>query len=408
MIVLVLLIVVVLLVSWVLLWVRFGPVLRAVFREPVLATPVFILECDDWGAGDHGQADSLRDIREILESCKLSGGGHPVMTLGVNLAAPRVVDTEQGYGFDTVTLSAAESRETLLAMLEGHHCGLMPLQLHGFTHFSPSQFQSYLDTLKQGGEAGPFALGAPLLTEQLPSSVQSRWLPAQTDSESQAQWEAQEHQRLLGIPPCVAVPPTFVWRADIESGWAAAGVKTVVTPGSRAVNRTSKGFEYDKTNIANGDLSESGLLCLVRSVYFEPCKGVGSAECRQGIERSVACGRPAIIETHRWNYIHPDPSTRAQSFAELRALIAWVNQQHPEWRSLSTAAIAQEYRRTASGGESKSGVRFERDMGARALAWRRRLTCSPIPGVLCWASGLMAALWFGQRLWWTRKRAFSA
>jgi len=43
--------------------------------------------------------------------------------------------------------------------------------------------------------------------------------------------EARLFHNCFGAKPLVAVPTTFVWRPAVEAGWAAGGVRVIVTPG---------------------------------------------------------------------------------------------------------------------------------------------------------------------------------
>src|ERR1700751_1750825 len=79
-------------VSAALLALAFRRALSAAWREPVLRSPVLILETDDWGYGPLVQAERLDRLANLLAGFRDALGRHPVATIGVVLAGP---DTER-------------------------------------------------------------------------------------------------------------------------------------------------------------------------------------------------------------------------------------------------------------------------------------------------------------------------
>ncbi len=62
--------------------------LRALWHEPVLRTPILIIESDDWGAGPLKQAKALLLLVDKLSGFKDTTGQPPIMTLALVLAIP--------------------------------------------------------------------------------------------------------------------------------------------------------------------------------------------------------------------------------------------------------------------------------------------------------------------------------
>ncbi|WP_426416968.1 hypothetical protein [Aestuariirhabdus sp. LZHN29] len=367
----------------------------------MLNAPLFILESDDWGAGDHQQSQSLGKINTMLKACLLADGGNPVMTLGVTLLAPRVSVKDSHCVIETVSLAAPESQKTLISLLEVQREGLMPLQLHGRLHFNTDCLQSYMDSQfkdETRAENNPVELGKSIPIEVFPAEVQSRWCSAESDAERQAMDEVLEHKDVFGMMPSVAVPPTFVWNDEVEAGWLKGGITTLMTPGHRSVERDGDHFVRDRRDIANGDLTASGLLCLVRNGYFEPYKGVGVNQCLQMVEHAIACGRPAIIETHRWNYIHPDLSVRERCYSELASLLRIVVERYPAVASVSSEVLADRYRSNPRPAASREESYFILPLWKRIPAWQARLDGSEIPKLFRWVTGIAAILWIGRQL----------
>ncbi|MCL6416878.1 hypothetical protein MIB92_14550 [Aestuariirhabdus sp. Z084] len=374
-------------VSWVFLLVKYRAELKAIFCEKVLSRPVIIFESDDWGAGDFGQDASLRRIKLILENCRLQGGYHPVFVLGVNLFSPCVSGDSLAMPrkIKFVGLADVESSNTLAALLEVHHSGLMPLELHGKYHFDPSEAEEYLLDSNVGVEPD-----AAIMTEELPPSIQTRWKSEGLESKLDASSEVSVFFDVLGVEPQVVIPPTFVWNDSVEDGWKEAGMLTLMTPGSRYYSRIGNDFFCDKEHIYNGLYSHSGLMCLVRNAYFEPYKGVSVSACLLQIKQAVECGRPVIIETHRWNYLNPDKEICENSFSLLEQLLGKVSTLYPDLVSLSSAHLSKLYR--------SNGLIFNASFLVKLDSFYNRLGCSTVNNWLLWFSGVLPSLLFLRHL----------
>lgn len=189
----------------------------------------------------------------------------------------------------------------------------------------------------------------PAASEHLPSPLQSRWvdasvLPSRPHAgaaiDVAACHEVQAYTRIVGEPPAVVVPPTFVWTRDVERAWVANGVECVVTPGRRSTCRDAAGRPAgDEGPFANGDRA-GGVTYVVRNDYFEPSRGRGSAYALGALDRAVAQGRPCVLENHRDNFVG-DRAQRANSLAELDALLREALRRHPNLRFISTRELGR-------------------------------------------------------------------
>src|SRR5438132_1054380 len=220
------------------------------WAEPVLRAPVLIFESDDWGYGPVEQAQRLDRIAELLERYRDSRGAHPSMTLGVVLAGPDT-DRTRADGCRTyhrVTLADPRLTSVRDAMSSGVARGVFALQLHGMEHYWPACLmhaaladEKVRDWLTRSGFP---------CTEELPSSLQSRWIDVRTlpsrplptnDVAAAAAEEIGAFAEIFGARPQVVVPSTFVWTDAVEAAWARAGVRVVVTPGVRNESRDGEG-----------------------------------------------------------------------------------------------------------------------------------------------------------------------
>lgn len=377
----------------------FRRAVAAAWREPVLRVPVLILESDDWGYGPAEQAQALRRIADALARFRDDAGRPPVMTLGVVLAGPDTA-AMRSLGLERycrLTLTDQPLLAVREAMLDGAKRGVLALQLHGREHFWP-------DCLMRAAAERPqvrdWLVSTSLpRTEELPSELQSRWmdasaLPSRPLPVDRIRREAEEEVRAFadafGAIPDVAVPPTFAWTRDVESAWAHAGVRTIVTPGRRSESRDATGrFVYEDGEIRNGDRGRGDCLFLVRDVYFEPALG---HDHRRAVGDTLAksrLGRPALIEIHRINFLPPG-DTADRALDQLGRLIDEVRRQLPDLRFMSASELAGHYRERSDLLERRTATRLHfllrRLAGIsrlRKLAW---ITGAIVPASIAYAA----------------------
>lgn len=357
-----------------LIW-RYRVILIRHWREPVLKSPVVIIESDDWGPGPAEQYDRLVEICALLSRYHDRDRHPPVMTLGVVLGAPDAVAIQQGgfAHYQRVTLADHRYRELLAVLQDGVRQGVFALQLHGMEHLWPPAF---MRRAQQGGEVCRWLeQGDRAETETLPPAVQSRWidgstLPAQsldvTTIEVAAREEATMFREIFGPSPTVAVPPTFIWNSAVERAWAAGGVRFVVTPGRRYTGRNSQGQpDGVDRQIVNGEIGDGGVVYLVRDIYFEPIRGHQAEEALAEIQQRWWLGRPALLETHRSNFLG-EASAHQHSLQELARLLGSVLREWPQVRFMSTEELGEAYQQ----GNSEL---FEQRLLKRVHVWLRRL-----------------------------------
>jgi hypothetical protein len=353
----------------------YRPVLVRYWREPVLRYPVVIVESDDWGPGPAEQAERLAALCETLSRYQDATGRHPVMTIGLVLAIPDAAAIRQGNCAHYQRRTLADPRETglLTTLRDGVRHGVLALQLHGLEHLWPPAF---MDLASREGEVRQWlAQSDDAATETLPPPVQSRWidgsmLPSRSLAapaiQSAAREEVATFAQLFGEPPVVAVPPTFIWNSEVERAWATAGVRFVVTSGRRYTGRNSQGQPAGMDRqMLNGEIGDGGVCYLVRDIYFEPNFGHQAESVLAAIRERTQLGRPALLETHRFNFLGA-AAVFESSRRELERLLAGLLREFPTVRFMSTEALGEAYRR----GDSEL---FEQRLTVRIRFWLRRL-----------------------------------
>ncbi|ROR29635.1 glycosyl hydrolase [Inmirania thermothiophila] len=299
------------------LWRRRGLLVR-LWREPVLARPVLAVESDDWGPGGEAEAAALRALAATLATVQDAEGRPALAAIGLCLARP-APSTPQHYR--RTRLDDPAQAVVLEALREGERRGVFALQLHGMEHLRPASVLA-----AAGRDPALRAWLEDPDPEALPPPLQSRWvdgallptraLPADEVAAMAAE-ETAAFAAVLGRPAVVAVPPTFVWTEAVEQAWAACGVRVIVTPGVRHEGRGADGAPLAGPRILNGEEAAGGARYLVRDVYFEPARGHRVEEALAAVAARVTEGRPALVESHRFNYLGPDASRHRGALAEL-------------------------------------------------------------------------------------------
>lgn len=394
-------------VSSALLALAFRRALSAAWREPVLRAPVMILESDDWGYGPQVQAERLDRLADLLVDFRDALGRHPVATLGVVLAGP---DTERIRAdgcrmYHRVTLADPRLASVRGAMLRGSARGVFALQLHAMEHYWPACL------MRRGAvDAGirRWLTGSAFpATEELPAALQSRWIDATElpsrqlptdDVELAATEEIRTFTAIFGASPDVVVPPTFVWGDTVESAWAHAGTRIVVTPGIRNESRDSNGrVVAGKHSYFNAATGPHGVSYIVRDCYLEPSLGVTHLRTLEQMRANTRAARPTLVEMHRLNFLGDEASTQ-HALDEVKRLLEMARAEFPTLRFMSTAALARDSR--------DPSALVERRIGTRVHLLIRRLAGISRLRKLAWATGAAIPAWLTYVV--TRPRAGTA
>ncbi len=187
---------------------------------------------------------------------------------------------------------------------------------------------------------------------------------------------------LFGRVPASVVAPDYVWDRRHEIMWREAGFHVVQakreqrrpSAGGGIVPRVAKVLERRWRK-----LTEAHLIYLERNCRFEPAQespDAGTTErCLGEIRRAWDGGRPAIVETHRVNFVNLDRETTERCFDSLaRLLAALVEGPGPAPHFVTDSELAQLYR------DGTSWRRVGDSVIVRNATHSRRIVPVPIPG----------------------------
>ncbi len=131
-------------------------------------------------------------------------------------------------------------------------------------------------------------------------------------------------EKMFGYKSKSFIPPCYTWNSDIEETLAAKGVKYIQGLVIQLIPTGSFG-NYRKKYHFLGNRNSFGQYFLIRNCFFEPSLSKGEdsvGECLNRIKIAFRWKKPAIISSHRINYMGSlDEINRKENLRLLRDLL---------------------------------------------------------------------------------------
>lgn len=147
-------------------------------------------------------------------------------------------------------------------------------------------------------------------------------------------------ERLFGYRASYFVPPNGPINSELEKTCFAGGIRYLSVPRLQiepvGYGKTRKKIHWIGQN------GKSGILYLTRNCFFEPnITGKDWVDyCMRDIANAFKWGKPAIISTHRVNYIGAlNQDNRIRSLKELELLLRKIFESWPDARFLTSAEL---------------------------------------------------------------------
>lgn len=303
-------------------------------------------------------AEDLEALYDALRSVKDKNGRSAVLTANAVMANP-VFDKIKESGYKeyfyepfTETLKRNPQHEGAFEMWkQGIEEGIFHPQFHGREHLN---VKKWLDALQSGEEATCLAFehGTFGLTSDVSPSIKANYmgtfdscLSADLDFYKQSIQEGLKlFEQLIGYPSESFIATTYTWSPKIEPFLAGCGVKYLQgMVHQRMPLDGGENFIYKKNNFT-GHKSCAGLTYVTRNCYFEPSQvNIDSvADCMHRIEIAFRWGKPAIISSHRINYIgNIVEGNRTNSLKALAELLRMVVKKYPDVEFMSSDKLGK-------------------------------------------------------------------
>lgn len=339
---------------------------------------IVVIECDDWGGirmptGNVREAmisegliisdsrfdkyDTLANVEdldrlyEVLSSVKDTSGNNAVMTPLVVVANPDFEKIKasdyQAYFHEPFTETLKKyypGQDVFSKYQEGVGRGIFVPGLHGRDHIS---VPFWIKALKEGNrdlrkafEYGYVSLEVPGVPDPV-SGFRAEFFFSNEEQKEFLVRAIEESvtifKSIFGFVPANFVPGNGFFHPDFDKTLVENGVKFL-----NVMHRTPYPGLNGKMNYIRYVSGQKGLgiTFYVRNCAFEPTdEGYSNTESTmRQISAAFRWGKPAIISTHRVNFVGGnDPTNREQGLTELTRLLKGILKKWPEVEFLSSA-----------------------------------------------------------------------
>lgn len=325
--------------------------------ERILQKGIRVDKCHYTKNDSLASAEDLNYLFETLNKFKDKKGNHPIITANTIVANPafkRIKDsgfTEYFYEPFTETLKQYPSHENVFNLWQqGMAEGLFRPQFHGREHLNVNRWMA---ALKSGSietmtafEHGLFGISTHITSEKRKSYMAALDL----DNIDELEWQKTMltdglhlFERLFGYRSETYIATNYVWHPELEPHLQKQGVHAIQGGNSQIIPT-----EYGQTKIKRhflGEKNKSGLSYLIRNALFEPSENIQKDWvncCLKEIEIAFSWNKPAIISSHRVNYIgFINAKNRSKNLQDLTLLLTMMLKKWPDIEFMSSDKLAK-------------------------------------------------------------------
>lgn len=345
---------------------------------------IIVLESDDWGtirmpnrriydlclkAGyrvdkhpyEHydslATADDLSALFDVLMRFRDSNGRYPVITANTVLANPDFekieADQFRNYYYElfTRTLERYYPNENTFKMWrQGIDNGIFHPQFHGREHFN---IPEWLDRLARKDTDALFGFqhGMVGITPKHEGRKNALMIGLRPKSESQYNFQLSSltdglvlFEKIFGYKSLSFIAPSYTWPLEIEPILYKNNVKYI--QGAAVHCAPDRFWQIRKIRHYIGEKNRSGQYYIIRNCIFEPSqmeyRDRAVSECLSQIANAFIWRKPAIISTHRLNYIgRIEESNRKENLDLLDNLLTNILQRWPDVEFMTSEELGQ-------------------------------------------------------------------
>ncbi|CDN30879.1 hypothetical protein BN938_0775 [Mucinivorans hirudinis] len=337
---------------------------------------IVVIESDDWGAirmpslaardrllakevkfSDYGyekydtlaSSQDLKALFEVLSKFKDKNSNHPIITANTIVANPdfekikAVNYQEYHYELFTDTLKRYYPNEDVFALWkQGMTERMFHPQFHGREHIN---FQMWLTALQESYKGVREAFEEGVFSATVSEDSRNKFLHSYNISQQREQEFVRVSieeglkifKDIFGFNSLSAIAPSYTWDCFVEQAWAEGGVRYI--QGGRAQccsllegRRVVRHF--------TGQQNRDRQIYLVRNSVFEPSQYISVnnvGRCLKEIDNSFFWNKPAIISSHRLNFIGSlNETNRFNNLKMLEELFREILRKHPDVEFMSS------------------------------------------------------------------------
>jgi len=364
------------------------PNLKKIIRRNLLNIPgwssnrkIVVIESDDWGSirtsssdayhhflkngypvdeCPYNSYDSLESnddmelLFEVLSSVKDKNGNPAVITANNIVANPDFEKIEavnyQQYFFErfTATLQRYPRHDRVEELYrEGIEKQMFIPQFHGREHVNTNR---WLHALQNGDKAINLAFKQSMFSVHYERNplIENTWMEA-LDGDTAIELSAkaaiiqeglQLFQSIWGFQSKSFIAPSYIWESSLEAVLAANAVEYIQGMVNQMEPIAKPGYTYKKTYHYQGQRNKHGQRYLIRNAFFEPSGSRGYNwvdDCLHRIETAFRWDKPAIISSHRVNFIgFINPKNREANLPLLLQLLKKIVRRWPDVEFMSS------------------------------------------------------------------------
>ncbi len=203
--------------------------------------------------------------------------------------------------------------------------GLWYPEYHAFTHYDPLR---RFEAVASGGVAAEAARRGIML---FPGSEGARelgpWRP-RAALEAELDEGLARFQAAFGRPVGSIIAPDYTWDRRCEDIWESRGLRVIQAKREQRYVGREWGIVARVRKLVDQRLDRvlfPGRVYLERNCRFEPVQSPDpravALRCAQEVKRAWAAGSPAVVESHRINFVHTDPQVVLSGLEALQTLL---------------------------------------------------------------------------------------
>ncbi|OYQ32112.1 hypothetical protein CHU92_14650 [Flavobacterium cyanobacteriorum] len=304
-------------------------------------------------------AEDLEALYTTLIQFQDSSGNHPVITTNFVTANPDFIKIKDSgfasYSYEpfTETYKSYPGTESSWKMVqEGMANNFIKPQFHGREHLNVKHWLMLLeepdtDVLNAFNEK-VFCMdiqGKENDRSNLMASFDFKNTEEQKYVVESLKDGLQLFESIFGYRSSSMIAPCNVWDDSAEKVAKDYEVKYIQSLRGRFVPQMSAGYKREYP--AMGEKNQFGQYYFIRNAYFEPSTNksydwVGN--CIKKIDAAFFWNKPAIISTHRLNFIGAiEPENRKRNLEMFSVLLRKIQKKWPEAEFISTDALGELY-----------------------------------------------------------------
>ena len=288
------------------------------------------------------RGEDLAALFDVLQSVKDKNGNHAMITADCVVANPDFdkieADGFSSYSYELTTDSYKHQPgcgNSFELIQQGMAEKVWHPQLHGREHLNVIR---WIKALQEGDEIARLCFSQRhfSLTKKASPKVKARYMDAFAnvgilDEETKMVKEACDiFEKMYGYRSKSFIAPCYIWKKELEPVLKASGIDYLQGLPLQQIPVSDDPLKCKTKYHYLGQKNKCGQRYLIRNAFFEPYKGGmenGVEECIGRVALAFKCHKPAVISSHRLNYIGAlDTDYRDKNLRQFKTLLTKIKE----------------------------------------------------------------------------------